>query len=186
MTKEKLEKEAEEWVNKNKPVQDDWEDSDIIQAIIDTSEPREKRIAELELKIKHITKHLEPQVMTALFEQVEEEVKQEQRIKKLEEENTRAGTDCISLVQDYEGNVIDIHERIKQAVLAGLKAGRPEWHKVSEQIPTEEKEYLVKLTDGTVDVMMVALDGDLEPYLLTPKSDFYKDVEKWCEIPPEE
>ena len=70
--------------------------------------------------------------------------------------------------------------------LAGLKAGRPEWHKVSEQIPTEEKEYLVKLTDGTVDVMMVALDGDLEPYLLTPKSDFYKDVEKWCEIPPEE
>jgi ribosomal protein L29 len=48
MTKEKLEKEAEEWVNKNKPVQDDWEDSDIIQAIIDTSEPREKRIAELE------------------------------------------------------------------------------------------------------------------------------------------
>ena len=70
--------------------------------------------------------------------------------------------------------------------LAGLKAGRPEWHKVSEQIPTEEKEYLVKLTDGTVDVMMVALDGDLEPYLLTLKSDFYKDVEKWCEIPPEE
>ena len=70
--------------------------------------------------------------------------------------------------------------------LAGLKAGRPEWHKVSEQIPTEEKEYLVKLTDGTVDVMMEALDGDLEPYLLTLKSDFYKDVEKWCEIPPEE
>lgn len=44
------------------------------------------------------------------------------------DENTRAGTDCISLVQDYEGNVIDIHERIKQAFLAGLKAGRPKWH----------------------------------------------------------
>lgn len=48
MTFEELKSEAEEWVNKNKPVQDDWEDSDIIQAIIDTSEPREKRIVELE------------------------------------------------------------------------------------------------------------------------------------------
>jgi hypothetical protein len=78
------------------------------------------------------------------------------------------------------------YKYMKQAYLAGLKAGRSEWHKVSEQIPTEEKEYLVKLTDGTVDVMTIALDGDLEPYLLTPKFDFYKDVEKWCEIPPEE
>lgn len=43
-----------------------------------------KRIEELELKIKHLTQHLEPQAMTALFEQVEEEVKQEQRIKELE------------------------------------------------------------------------------------------------------
>jgi hypothetical protein len=84
MTKDELEKEAEEWVNKNKPVQDDWEDSDIIQAIIDTSEPRENRITELELKIKHLTEHLEPQAMTALFKQVEEEVKQEQRSKELE------------------------------------------------------------------------------------------------------
>lgn len=84
---------------------------------------------------------------------------------------------------DYCG---DIEDGVKQAFLAGLKAGRPEWHEVSVQIPTEEKDYLVKLTDGTVDVMTVALDGDLEPYLLTPKFDFYKDVEKWCEIPPEE
>ena len=30
--------------------------------------------------------------------------------------------------------------------------------------------------------MAVTLDGDLEPYLLTPKFDFYKDVEKWCEM----
>ena len=57
-----FEKEAEEWVNKNKPVQDDWEDSDIIQAIIDTSEPREKRIAELEAENERIkTKYYELQ-----------------------------------------------------------------------------------------------------------------------------
>ena len=54
MTFEELKSEAEEWVNKNKPVQDDWEDSDIIQAIIDTSEPREKRIADLEKENKEL------------------------------------------------------------------------------------------------------------------------------------
>ena len=85
----------------------------------------------------------------------------------------------------YWGASSSAKRAIKEAYLAGLKAGRPEWHKVSKQIPTEEKEYLVKLTDGTVDVMTVALDGNLEPYLLTPKFDFYKDVEKWCEIPKE-
>lgn len=69
---------------------------------------------------------------------------------------------------------------------AGIEAGRLQWHKVADgDLPTEEKDYLVKLTDGTVDIRRVALDGDLEPYLLTPKFDFYKDIEKWCEIPEE-
>lgn len=76
-------------------------------------------------------------------------------------------------------------KEVTDIFLVGLKAGRPKWHKVSEQLPTEEKDYLVKLTDGTIDIMAIALDGDLEPYLLTPKFDFNKDVEKWCEIPGE-
>lgn len=41
------------------------------------------KIDELELKIKNLTKHLEPQAMTEVFKQVEEEVKQEQRIKNM-------------------------------------------------------------------------------------------------------
>jgi predicted ATP-binding protein involved in virulence len=80
-------------------------------------------------------------------------------------------------------NTIKLLNEQKKRMQEELKAGRPQWHKVNEQIPTEEKDYLVKLTDGTVDVMAVALDGDLEPYLLTPNFDFFKDVEKWCEIP---
>lgn len=44
---------------------------------------RFNRLTELELKMKHITEHIEPQVMTALLEQVEEEVEQEQRIEKM-------------------------------------------------------------------------------------------------------
>lgn len=62
------------------------------------------------------------------------------------DENTKAGTDCISLVQDYEGNYIDIHERIKQAYLAGLKAGRPKWHdlrKDPNDLPEERGNYIL-------------------------------------------
>lgn len=46
-----------------------------------------ERITELELKIKKLTQHLEPQKMTSLFEQVEEEVRQGQRLNELEKEN---------------------------------------------------------------------------------------------------
>lgn len=41
------------------------------------------QINELELKIKNLTKHLEPQAMTEVFKQVEEEVKQELMIKNM-------------------------------------------------------------------------------------------------------
>ena len=103
-----------------------------------------------------------------------------------DEEMAEEYADSVKCEWENDTYWVDCRDEVEEAFLAGLKAGRLKWHKVSEQIPTEEKEYLVKLTDGTVDVMTVALDGDLEPYLLTPKFDFYKDVEKWCEIPPEE
>ena len=45
----------------------------------------EKENAELELKIKKLTQHLDFQPMTALFEQVEEEVKLETENKKAKE-----------------------------------------------------------------------------------------------------
>ena len=73
MTKEEIKNQIS---NFNKDIQMD--------ALIDWVNELEKENAELKSKIKHLTKHLEPQEMTALFEQVEEEVKQEQRIKKLE------------------------------------------------------------------------------------------------------
>ena len=57
----------------------------------------EKKNAELELKIKHLTEHLEPQSMTSLFEQVEEEVKQEQMIEELKERNGKLAGQKASL-----------------------------------------------------------------------------------------
>lgn len=70
--------------------------------------------------------------------------------------------------------------------LDGLKAGKPKWHKVADgDLPKEEKDYILNLKDGTVDIRRVALDGDLEPYVPSISIDFYRDVEKWCEIPKE-
>ena len=85
----------------------------------------------------------------------------------------------------YEAGQKD-YEALKQAFLAGLKAGRPQWHKVSEQVPVEEKQYLLKFNDGTIEVVYVGIDGNLEPFIVTRECfDFYKDVEKWCEVPEE-
>lgn len=53
------------------------------------------------------------------------------------DENTRVGDDCISLVQDFEGNTLDIHERIKRAFLDGFNADR--WHYPSKgEIPDKD------------------------------------------------
>lgn len=72
------------------------------------------------------------------------------------------------------------------AYMQGAERYKPKWHKVSEQIPTEEKQYLLKFNDGTIDVFYVGIDGNLEPFIVTRECfDFYKDVEKWCEIPKE-
>ena len=48
-----------------------------------------KKVEKLEEKITLLTKHLEPQSMSALFDQVEEELKQKQRIEELEKENSK-------------------------------------------------------------------------------------------------
>lgn len=111
MTKEALKQEAEEKAKKRTKgfkCQENCEASYVMGAL-DFAEPREKRIEELEkevdevklksgystyledkiqideleLKIKNLTNHLEPQAMTEIFKQVEEEVKQEQRIKNM-------------------------------------------------------------------------------------------------------
>lgn len=83
--KETLKQEAEEKAKKRTKgfkCQENCEASYVMGAL-DFAEPREKQIDELELKIKNLTKHLEPQAMTEIFKQVEEEVKQELMIKNM-------------------------------------------------------------------------------------------------------
>ena len=110
------------------------------------------------------------------------------------DENTRAGADCISLVQDYEGNIIDIHERIKQAYLAGLKAGRPKWHKVADgdlpptsgEMHTERYPILACTKNGYVTVAIRRKHGRAYEWFCSDYdgNTLYldKEVIAWCEI----
>ena len=50
---------------------------------------KDNQIAELQAHNEKLTRHLEPQAMTALFEQVEEEIELEQKVKKLEAYNEK-------------------------------------------------------------------------------------------------
>lgn len=105
MTKEKLKQEAEKFARTEMSHPNEY--GMYYCTFLKVAEPREKQIQidaeyiralqkdkgrltdkvkELEDKIKHLTQHLEPQSMSALFEQVEEEVKQKQRIEELEKQ----------------------------------------------------------------------------------------------------
>ena len=74
-------------------------------------------------------------------------------------------------------------EKLKQAFLAGLKAGRPQWHKVADgDLPEEfDKPYLCKVY-GHFEV------GYFTAYKEQPWhfDEYYLDNESviaWCEIP---
>lgn len=65
-----------------------------------------------------------------------------------------------------------------------LKAGGQKWHKVADgDLPTEEKQYILKFKDGTIDILYVGIDGNLEPFIVTREG--FENVEKWSEIPKE-
>lgn len=98
------------------------------------------------------------------------------------DENTKAGTDCISLVQDYEGNYIDIHERIKQAYLAGLKAGKPEWHKVADgDLPKDTSIKRVFVGNNEYHQLYYSSCGRWV-YCDKGGLQFFGDVIAWCEM----
>ncbi len=74
------------------------------------------------------------------------------------DENTRAGDDCISLVQDYEGNIIDIHQRIKTTFLAGYNKAN-EWHYVKDELPDHNGQFYVALK-GLTETFILNYDYD--------------------------
>lgn len=67
---------------------------------------------------------------------------------------------------------------VKQAFLAGLKAGRPKWHKVADgDFPKDNKKVLVLLKDVEEPILDYYRQDGLWNYALE------NEVIAWCEIP---
>ena len=82
----------------------------------------------------------------------------------------------------------------KEAFLAGLKAGRPEWHKLSEKYPEADKLVRVRLMSGMEHICETCYYEPTEDEIGYGKLviNFYElngewvddnDIIAWCEIP---
>ena len=85
--------------------------------------------------------------------------------------------DHSGLIGSYEYVKYD-YDSMQQAFLAGLKAGRPQWHKVADELPTSDKDKYYFVVDK-MNVYMIArfYEGKWSNYAVID------DVIAWCEIP---
>lgn len=77
-----------------------------------------------------------------------------------------------------------VRKPCKQAFLAGLKAGRPQWHKVADgDLPKENKLYFVAIKDnGCAIAYFNGLHWETK-YNLGDFGHLVETVIAWCEIP---
>ena len=93
------------------------------------------------------------------------------------------GSDCNNLTS-YDAN-----QSIEQAYLAGLKAGRPKWHKVADgDLPkayddgtNASKHVWVQFKSGNTGVCYY--DWDLSGWFANGYLEQIKNILAWCEIP---
>lgn len=91
--------------------------------------------------------------------------------------------------QDYGGLSCYISPYIEQAFLAGIEAGRPKWHKISDgDLPEEEGEYLVcyETDDGNYRNTFILnyTEYDESLHWCDEAFETYDEgVIAWCEIP---
>jgi hypothetical protein len=76
-----------------------------------------------------------------------------------------------------------IKEYIKQAFLAGLKAGRPKWHKVADGYypPCEKGNYTINVLTDCGDIAYYDYNDDC--WIAEPSSAEIDPPIAWCEIP---
>ena len=100
-------------------------------------------------------------------------------------------------LQSIEGDdcvIITDREERKQAFLAGLKAGRPQWHTLSEKYPEADKLIRVRLMSGMEHICETCYYEPTEDEIGYGKLiiNFYElngewvddnEVIAWCEIP---
>ena len=76
-------------------------------------------------------------------------------------------------------------EKLKQAFLAGLKAGRPQWHKVKDELPTNTGLYLIFYYNSFFNdkVRCIARYSPDRKEFLNLNIGDGDEVIAWCEIP---
>ena len=77
----------------------------------------------------------------------------------------------------------DVYYDVKQAFLAGLKAGRPKWHKVSDgdYPPCERGNYSINVLTDRGDIAYYNYDD--ESWIAEPSSAEIDPPKAWCKIP---
>lgn len=74
--------------------------------------------------------------------------------------------------------------QVEQAFLAGLKAGRPKWHKVADgDLPKENKLYLVAIKDNRLAIAYFNGRHWETKFNLGDFGHCVETVIAWCEIP---
>lgn len=85
-----------------------------------------------------------------------------------------------------ENNLHSTEEDYIKAFKDGAELGynkANEWHYVSkEELPEEDKEYLVYMNDGTIDILEITMDGDGH-YYFNGISWAFNDLIAWRELP---
>ena len=92
----------------------------------------------------------------------------------------------------WHGQVVDkspstiVEQSFKDGFLAGLKAGRPQWHTPDARLPEEEGDYLFCLRDGEETTMYDIMGGSIDwNGYVSLDSHIWSitDVIAWCELP---
>ena len=89
------------------------------------------------------------------------------------------------MAEEFLKNLDDCKTKdiMREAFLAGLKAGRPQWHKVADDLPKENKLYFVAIKDnGCAVAYFNGLHWETK-YNLGDFGHCVETVIAWCEIP---
>ena len=80
----------------------------------------------------------------------------------------------------WEEGELTVDEIVRLAFLAGLKAGRPQWHKVADgDLPPKMKPVLCYLFNGSYILAFLREDN----VWTTNNHNAFENVHAWCEIP---
>ena len=102
-------------------------------------------------------------------------------------EDTITENDRVPFDNGYGFQTVDFEKEVKKGYkdgfLAGLKAGRPQWHKVPNDLPKENRVYFVAIKDnGLAIAYFNGLNWETK-YNLGDFGHCVETVIAWCEIP---